>query len=80
MNSTAPDLFVMHAGAAIAVPASGLVLTIVDLAPNERIAPLEAPIPPLKHVCQLVQIQTLGQGPRGILRTGIVWQVQRVDE
>lgn len=80
MNAAAPELFVIHAGAAVPVPASGLVLTIVDLAPHTQLVALEAPAPPLKHSCELVQIQTLGQGPRGYLRTGIVWMVRRVDE
>lgn len=80
MNSASPDLFVIHAGTAVPVPASGLVLTIVDLAPGVPVIPLESPTPPLKYSCELVQIQTLGQGPRGMLRTGIVWVVRRVDE
>jgi hypothetical protein len=80
VSSTAPDLFVIHQGHAVPVPESGLVLTIVDLAPGVLVIPLESPAPPLKHSCELVQIQTLGQGPRGMLRTGIVWMVRRVDE
>ena len=80
MNAAAPDLYVIHAGTAVPVPASGLVLTIVDLAPGEKVVPLESPTPPLKHSCELVQIQTLGQGVRGLLRTGIVWMVRRIDE
>lgn len=66
-------------GQPVPIPASGFVLTVVELAQIDC-APLPAPVPPLKHVVELVQLQPLAPTPRGCSRLAAVWLVRRIDD
>jgi hypothetical protein len=75
------ELVCLWLGEPIPVPASGLVLTVVELQGLQRdCAPLASPVPPLKHAIDLVQIQPLPPTPRGCPRFAVVWAVRRIDD